>query len=146
MEREDAAGAGFGVAAVAKERFDTGRFVKEGQGAFGGEEIGELIAVMAGLIGNARERCALLFGFNHADRLFIDEQKVIGGSHFHGNFNERDTPRCGRIVVLVTLDNPAARDELRVDLFAGDLFRRQRHGLPWRSRPMKNSASAGRKH
>ena len=133
VKREDAAGPGLGVALVAEERFDAGGFVEEGQraGCDGLNEIRQVLGVMTGLLGDARQESALLLGLGDADGFAVHKQEIIARAGFEGRFAQGDAASGGGIELFVILNNPTARDELRVDLLAGELFGSQfRHGGP----------------
>lgn len=59
----------------------------------------------------------------------IHDQKVITGAGFQRRFPQGHAPAGGRAELRVILNHPAARDDLRVNLPAGELFRGVRHGV-----------------
>lgn len=85
---------------------------------------------MAGLLGNARQQCALLFGFGNSDSFAVYEQEVIAGAGFERCFAQGDAASGGGVELLVLLNDPATRGELRVDLLAGELFWSQIRHVP----------------
>ena len=125
VKRKHAAGPWFGIAFIAEEGFNAGGFVEERQRAErdGLNELGQVLGVVAGLLGDAREQRAFFLGLGDADRLPIQEQEVITCAGFERRFTQRDATPGGGIELLVILNDPARRDQLRVDLLAGELFR-----------------------
>lgn len=78
---------------------------------------------MSGLFSDSREKRAHFFGFDNANGLAVDEQKIITCAGFERGFPQSNAS-CGRgIELLVILHQPARRDELRIDLLASQLFR-----------------------
>ena len=75
------------------------------------------------MVGNGGERCADLLGFNHAEGFAIDKQKIIAGASCERHFPDGDAAPGRKINGPVVLHEPAACDELRINLLAGDLFR-----------------------
>ncbi len=124
MKGEDATRARVGVAGVAEECFDAGRFVEERKraGETGGEKVRKAGGIAGGLLGHGRERGAFFYCFGHADRATIYEEKIITGAGLERNFAKGDASAGGEIGFLVILHDPPARDELRVDLLAGGGF------------------------
>ena len=129
MKGEDAAGARVGVTRIAEVGFHAGGFVKKGQcpGCSGGKEVGEAGRVSSGLIGDGGERGAYLLGFNYAESFAVHEEQVIAGTGLERRLAQRDAASGGWIELLVILNDPAARNELRIDLLAGALLRGFRH-------------------
>lgn len=129
MEGEHAARARRGIAFVAEKGFDAGGFVEEREraGSNGLDEVGEILRVVARLLGDAGEQRALLFRLDHADGPAIHEQEVIARAGFQRSFAQRDATTGGGIELPVILNDPAGRGELRVDLLAGALFWGVRH-------------------
>jgi hypothetical protein len=83
---------------------------------------------MGRLLGDARQERALLLSLGDADGFAVHEQEIIARAGFHRDFAQRDAASTGGIERPVVLNDPAAGDELRVDLPAGELFRGIRHG------------------
>ncbi len=77
---------------------------------------------MGRLLGDARQERAFLLGLDDADGFAIDEQEIIAGAGFKRRLTQCDTAPGGGIELLVILNDPAARNELRVDLFSGFLL------------------------
>ena len=94
MERKHPAGAGFGIAFVAKEGFNSGGFVKKRQRGTpaGGlaRKSGRFFAVMAGLFGDTRKSGAGLLGLDDADGFAVHEEQVIARAGLEGNLPKRD--------------------------------------------------------
>jgi hypothetical protein len=84
VKGEDAAGAGLGIALVAKERLDAGGFVGEGDLFRAGqeirEEVREVFAVVGALLGDGRKRGALLLGLDHAEGNAVDEEEIVAAT------------------------------------------------------------------
>jgi len=57
----------------------------------------------------------------------INDEKVIAAARFEVDFAESNAARRSEIQRLVILNDPTRRDEHRVDLLAGELFRGFRH-------------------
>ena len=74
MEGEDRTRAWLWIALVAEEGLDAGRFVVEGERPCAGEKVGQVLAVVPGLLGHARERRADLLRLDDANGLAIDEK------------------------------------------------------------------------
>ena len=74
----------------------------------------------------ARARIGIAFvaeeGFD-AEGFSVHELEVIAGASREWDFTEGNSAARREIHRLEILHDPAARDELRVDLFAGALFR-----------------------
>lgn len=124
MEGEDTAGTRRWIALVAEEGFDAGGFIEEWELArnSGGQEFGQAVCVTRGLLGDGRERGAFLFRFDDTERVAVHQHQVIAGPGGKRHLAHRDPPACGEIQCLVILNDPARRDELRVDLLTGELF------------------------
>ena len=140
MEREDATRTGRGIAFVAEESLDTGGFVEERERARanGLDEVRQVHRVMSGLLGDARQESAFLLGLNDADPFAIDEQEIVAGAGFQRHFAQRDAASRGRIELFVVLNDPPARNELRVNLPAGKFFRFGQRCTPRYVLPCKN--------
>ena len=125
MEGEDAAGARRGIAFVAEESFRAGGLVEERERACesGSEEIRETRRVPARLLGDGRERGAFLLRLDDTERMAIHEQQVIAGAGLQRNFTQRDAAAGGKIHRLEILNDPAGRDEHRINLLTGFFFR-----------------------
>jgi hypothetical protein len=67
------------------------------------------------------------FGFDHAQRLAVHEQKVIAGTGRERHFAKCDAAARGEVHGPIILHDPAARGELGVDVEAGNLFGRFGH-------------------
>ena len=131
MKREDAAGTWGGIAFVAKHCFNARGFVEERQraGRDGLYEIRQVHRVMGGLLGNASQQHTYFFCLNYSDGFSVHEQKIIAGTGFKRRFAQRDAGSGGRTELLVVLNDPAAGNELCIDLLPGALFGSQfRHG------------------
>jgi hypothetical protein len=108
MEREDAAGAGLGVSPVPGEGFNTSGFVGEGKRAFDREEIGKIVAIMAGLLRDSREWSSFFLRFDDTDGIAIDEEEVIGSADFQWDLGQSNSPRDSGVEIFVALNDPAA--------------------------------------
>jgi len=57
----------------------------------------------------------------------IDQEQVVAGAGLERDFAEDDAATGGEIDGPVILNNPAGRDELSVDLLAGESLGSERH-------------------
>ena len=124
MEREDAAGTRRGIALVTKEGFHTGGLIEKWERTGPGRlnKVGQVLGVVTGLLGDARQERALLLGLGDADRFAVHEQEIVARAGFERRFAQGDAASGGWIELLVVLNEPAARGELRVYLLSGVLF------------------------
>jgi hypothetical protein len=135
MKSEEQARARVGIAFIAEESLDAGGFVKEREraGKPGGEKVRKAGGVATGLFSDGGQGGAGFFGFDIDDGLPVNKKEVIAGTGFKGNFAQGNSATGGEINRLVILNNPAAGNELGVDLTTGELFRGVRHGASqWR--------------
>ena len=128
------AGPGYGVEEVGEPGLGAGRLVGERERPDRrGELVGEAGDVLAGLGLDADEGGADLLGLEHADRLAVHEEQVVGNAvaGLEGELADGDTchrpARGGRGQVdrPVVLDDPAGRGQLLVDLNARSSLGRQ---------------------
>ena len=123
VESEDATRARPWVTLIAEEGFDPSRFVGERNRFRAGEkireEVGEVFAVVGGLLGDGGKRGAFFFGLDHAERDAINEEEVVAAAGLERNLAERDAAGGGRVESLVVLDGPIGSREHRVDRDAG---------------------------
>ena len=125
MKGEDLAGAGLGVALVGEASDDAGAFVEERERDAGGLNPLELRGgILGGLVFHRRDVLAegLFLGLDHADRLAVDEQDIVGGAGVGGVFADGLAGALVQVDRVLGLDGPAGGAELRVDGIAGDLL------------------------
>lgn len=79
--------------------------------------------IVCGLLGDADEQGAGALGLDYANGLTVDDQEVIAATAFQRHLAQRDAAFDARVVGRVVLYRPAGRDEHRIDLLAGKLFR-----------------------
>jgi hypothetical protein len=130
MESEDAARPRCGIARVAEVGFHAGGFVKKRKraGESGGQKVRQAGGVTSGLVRDSGECRAFLLGFNHAQRLAVHKQQIVTRAGLERRFAQRNAASGGGVKLLVILYDPAARNQLRVDLPAGALLWGFRHG------------------
>jgi len=80
---------------------------------------------MRRLFGDAGEERAQLLGLNDADGVAVHEQEVVTGTGLEGRLAQGNAAAGAGGKLPVILDGPPARQELRVNLLAGALFRGQ---------------------
>ena len=121
-----------------EKNLDTSGFVEKRKRARhnGLNEVRQVHRVMGGLLGDARQERAFLLGLDYAGGFAIDEQKIIAGSGFQRRFAQRDAASGGGIELLVILNDPATRNELRVNFLAGELFGGERQVSLQRTQPL----------
>ena len=124
VEGEDAAGPGRWVAVIPEKRFHASGFVKEGQRARGQclEEVRQVRRVVIGLFGDTGQQGAHLLGLDHAHGCPVHQQQVVAGAGLQRHFPQGDAPSRAGIELLVVLDDPPRRGQLRIDLPAGALL------------------------
>lgn len=124
VEREEAARTWFGIAFIPEIGFDAGGLIEKREDARGDglDEIRQVFSIVAGLLRDTGEERALLLGLDHAHGLAVHQQEVIAGTGFERRFAKRDASGGGGVELLIILNSPATRSELRVDLFTGFLF------------------------
>jgi hypothetical protein len=75
------------------------------------------------LFGDGGKGRALLLGFDNTQGFTIHEQEIIARAGGERNFAQRNATAGGEINGLVVLNDPARRDEHRINLLAGLFFR-----------------------
>ncbi len=120
VKGEYAARARVGIALIAEERFDAGRFIEKRQRAIetSREEHRHVRGIARRLLGDAGEGRPFLLRFNYADRLAVDEQQVIARAGLQpalraGRCHDQHRSRSRRRLARTSRTRRAARQCVR---------------------------------
>ena len=125
MKRKDLARAGLGVALVGEAGEHAGGFVKKRERrAVGLHPLQLGGGVFGGLVFDAGDGVAerFLLRFDHADRLGIDKEHVVGRTGVGEVFADGLACAFAKVDGVLVLHGPSRSAQLRVNRIAGDLF------------------------
>jgi len=124
VEAENLPRARLGVAGVGKAGDDAGGFVEEGQRlpVVDPFELGGGVAFGLGFVHGEVLTFGFTLGFDDADRLFVDEQDVVGRAGIGLPFAHGDPESGAEIDLALGLHHPAGGAQLRIDTVAGLLL------------------------
>ena len=116
-EVEDFAGTRRGVKVVGKADDLAGGLEQETQGCvvLAPFEVGGGVALGLGLNNGEVFTCTVFLGLNHACRIAIYKQHIVGWAGIGGVFTYRDANCCAKVDLFHVLNDPAGLNQLLVD-------------------------------